>query len=780
MKMSKQLTAYGINLSPTLIRALEEKQINYHTEKSEEQLFKLANESKNNLCFIPLQFFKQELPPTCNIIAIGENSSTQDNIKSLQIAFTPDQKQAKLIVSFICILQIISEREDIPIELFTSYLTTIIGRIRELKAFIFEKEKNRDYLEKIRFHIHKSAGTGSTFGFPQITTLCKEWEIKIDDALSHDDFEKTYHDLAQIYEDYLKGYMNFSLESSMFQQKSLNPAKEDKQATTDQTLDLFVIDDDESILQTLTQEAKKQGLSIETQSSFIKGKERIIDDSFNPKIVLIDLMNNQEKLTGYDIIEAYKEKYPHYRTSLIGILSAKGEISSRAKSYDLGVDVYFQKPLDCNRIFYVLKKLLYEPKDQNQLILMIDDDQDLCSMAKEALKNSSYQLEAIHNEHELFEAIEQYNPQLILLDYYLNEVNGIELLKAIKSDAKYRRFPVVMLTRDQSPEVIREAFKAGAIDYLFKPLDAQQFPFQIKSILKKNYQMDVFFEKDIEYGFYNRQALEELFITYQLKYPSALIAVLEIACSDEIPIEQSRKLINEFGQHLFALISTRNMLAKWDNTKFVLIITDYKTQELKDILENITKQLYQELFESESSSPITINIAILLFPDDGNELSEIVEKSQDLIKKIDNKRSKIHIVTSAIAQEDLKRFEHKKVAIISHDSSLLNILNYTFILRSIEAYPISSAKEALEWAKKSYLSSPPDLIILDAQIDTDPIMLIHRLHSYFGRSVDILYLSPYSNEQNIHFGIQAGASSYYTKPFNLNLFMKKIESILNI
>ncbi len=73
-------------------------------------------------------------------------------------------------------------------------------------------------------------------------------------------------------------------------------------------------------------------------------------------------------------------------------------------------------------------------------------------------------------------------PALVLLDLKLPKVDGLEVLKLIKTDSKLRRLPVVILTSSNEDRDISEGYKQGANSYVVKPIDFHQFIDVIKLI----------------------------------------------------------------------------------------------------------------------------------------------------------------------------------------------------------------------------------------------------------------------------------------------------------
>jgi two-component system response regulator len=66
-------------------------------------------------------------------------------------------------------------------------------------------------------------------------------------------------------------------------------------------------------------------------------------------------------------------------------------------------------------------------------------------------------------------------PKVVLLDLKLPKVSGLEVLKEIKSDARTKRIPVVVVTSSREDPDIKEAYSLGANSYVVKPVDFEQF-----------------------------------------------------------------------------------------------------------------------------------------------------------------------------------------------------------------------------------------------------------------------------------------------------------------
>ena len=73
-------------------------------------------------------------------------------------------------------------------------------------------------------------------------------------------------------------------------------------------------------------------------------------------------------------------------------------------------------------------------------------------------------------------------PKVILLDLKLPKVDGLEVLRQIKGDARTRDFPVVVLTSSREAPDIAEAYRLGANSYIVKPVDFEQFVAAVRDL----------------------------------------------------------------------------------------------------------------------------------------------------------------------------------------------------------------------------------------------------------------------------------------------------------
>jgi len=124
-------------------------------------------------------------------------------------------------------------------------------------------------------------------------------------------------------------------------------------------------------------------------------------------------------------------------------------------------------------------------------ILLIEDNADHVELIVKALRDNNVlnEVHVLTNGEEAMDFLHQRGayvdkaqPGLILLDIKLPGMDGIEFLRRIKADPKFKRIPVVILTTSAGEKEIVESYNCGANSYIVKPVDFEHFIKVIKEL----------------------------------------------------------------------------------------------------------------------------------------------------------------------------------------------------------------------------------------------------------------------------------------------------------
>jgi two-component system phosphate regulon response regulator PhoB len=118
-------------------------------------------------------------------------------------------------------------------------------------------------------------------------------------------------------------------------------------------------------------------------------------------------------------------------------------------------------------------------------VLLVDDDRDIREVVGAMLDAVGLAVEGATSAEEALERVRQSSFDMVVLDWNLPGMTGIELCRLIRKDAALSTLPVLFLTAHASSSDIVEAFASGADDYVVKPFRAPELGARIFGLLRR-------------------------------------------------------------------------------------------------------------------------------------------------------------------------------------------------------------------------------------------------------------------------------------------------------
>ena len=118
-------------------------------------------------------------------------------------------------------------------------------------------------------------------------------------------------------------------------------------------------------------------------------------------------------------------------------------------------------------------------------ILVIDDEENIVELLQFNLENSDYEVDYSYDGFDGFLKAKEIKPDLILLDWMLPNISGIDVLKKIREDKDLKDTPVIMLTAKNMESDKVEGLVGGADDYITKPFSIKELLARISSVLRR-------------------------------------------------------------------------------------------------------------------------------------------------------------------------------------------------------------------------------------------------------------------------------------------------------
>ena len=174
-------------------------------------------------------------------------------------------------------------------------------------------------------------------------------------------------------------------------------------------------------------------------------------------------------------------------------------------------------------------------------ILLVDDDRAVLMLLKMLLDNSGHTVAVARNGVEALAMVKDFKPQVIMTDWIMPEMDGIEFCKALRRNPMWRNIYVFILTAQESTDRLVEAFEAGANDYMTKPVNSKVLGARLSAG-----QRVVQLQEELEY---ERQQLH----AFSVELAASNQRYQQLALTDVLTDLPNRRFANEHLERQWAL-----------------------------------------------------------------------------------------------------------------------------------------------------------------------------------------------------------------------------------
>lgn len=119
-------------------------------------------------------------------------------------------------------------------------------------------------------------------------------------------------------------------------------------------------------------------------------------------------------------------------------------------------------------------------------ILIVDDELDVTELLKYKLEQDGHLCHVVNNPLSFISVAREFNPNLILLDIMMPELNGLQLCKMVRSDPKMDTIPIIFLTARGEVEDRIKGLESGGDDYISKPFNTKELMLRVANILNRS------------------------------------------------------------------------------------------------------------------------------------------------------------------------------------------------------------------------------------------------------------------------------------------------------
>jgi len=520
-------------------------------------------------------------------------------------------------------------------ELGLDYAAQLPEKIRQIEEACADYQSRRDEetLHALHRMVHSLTGSGATFGFAELSQV------------------------ARVLEEYLKGIVNqgspandVQLTQIQRQIMVVRQATANADAIQAAPADIMVATsttakpvDSKNII--LVEDEPELARELALQLSYFGYEVRVFNqlDAFlqamkttRNALVVMDISFPEDGMGG---VNAMRDVQPGRDVPVpVLYLSALDDMTARLAAVRTGGLAYFTKPVNIGDLVDKLDELTSTIPPEPYRVLIVDDSISLAKYYATVLEQVGMTVKVLNNPMEVMGPLQEFGPDLILMDVYMPECSGMELAGVVRQLEAFVSIPIVYLSAENDLDKQMSAMSLGGDDFLTKPIKPEHLVSSITSRIQRSRLLRSFMVRDSLTGLLNhttiRDQLErEVARAKRQKTPLAY-AMIDIdqfkQVNDTYGHPVGDRVIKSLSRLLKQRLRETDVVGRYGGEEFAVIMSNTDGQAAMKVMDEIRdafSQLIHLADGKEFSATFSCGIAEAALFRDAIKLGDSADKA---------------------------------------------------------------------------------------------------------------------------------------------------------
>jgi diguanylate cyclase (GGDEF)-like protein len=289
-----------------------------------------------------------------------------------------------------------------------------------------------------------------------------------------------------------------------------------------------------------------------------------------------------------------------------------------------------------------LESLVNLVPDQPFRILIVDDSKSQALFAEKALNAAGMITEKVIDPMEVWNVLESFQPEMILMDMYMPGCNGVELARVIRQDKHYINIPIIYLSGEEDKERQLAAMSEGGEDFLTKPVDPRHLLSTIRTRGSRARELSQLIARDSLTGLFNHthilKALDEQLKVALRNDTSLCFVMVDIDHFKQVNDNHGHPIGDDVIRNLALFLSQRlrktDFIGRYGGEEFAIVLPNVSLDDAEKIMNEIRNNFSHLLHGGLAAISSTFSCGIALNQgQSSNELIELADQAMYLAKR---------------------------------------------------------------------------------------------------------------------------------------------------
>ncbi|MFZ0476557.1 MAG: response regulator [Halobacillus sp.] len=434
---------------------------------------------------------------------------------------------------------------------------------------------------------------------------------------------------------------------------------------------------------------------------------------------------------------------------------------------------------------------VFQKEEKHPTILILENNLDFLHHFRNNMESHGYNILIAATEERALNLFYDETPDLVVIDFYLENKNGLEILEEISTQATSILTPVIIISEDGSPELAKKVYETSALDFIPKPIDFEVFTTLIRNRLLHVRSLKKQITTDKLTKAYNRTYLQDLLErkkrTFHRNEETFCLAILDLDdfknVNDSYGHTVGDRVLVQLSEVLHASTRPEDSVIRYGGEEFIVVMPVISRIQAKRRLTNMLEE-FKSILHTYKNYEFSLSFTAGL-----TEMNKSVSNMEDLIVQADlalyrGKRSGKGTVTIYEPTQDIPNISNAEkqvhISVVDDDSIIREILSdrlqtMKYFDHSVE---VQAYKDGESFLKDDHEGKYKHVVLLDGVLPgMDGLEVLSQIRSYDQETVVIMVTGRQKGKDIIK-ALNIGADDYMTKPFSTDELVARIRRLI--
>jgi len=402
---------------------------------------------------------------------------------------------------------------------------------------------------------------------------------------------------------------------------------------------ILIVEDNKTLAKLISKKIES-AIDFQVDIAYSLSEAKLFMKMYTYFITLLDI--NLPDAPNGEIVDYAISKKNH-----VIVLSANIDKEFRQSMLQKNIIDYVNKG-GVNDIHYIIQTIKRLQKNQNHTVLVVDDSMVFRKQMQNMLQNLFFNVITVaHGEEALGILSTNQNITLILTDYHMPVMDGLELTYEIRKEHDKNSLGILAVSSNKDNEVNALFLKTGANDFITKPFSKEEFSCRINNTIEALENIQIVTNhanRDYLTGLYNRRYFFETMATYEEdivesgeKFAVAMIDIDHFKkINDTYGHDIGDRIIIALSEILRTSTNHRDIVARFGGEEFCMVLKNINRYSALDIFERIRSEIEKFSFSVDKDDFLKFTVSIGVTMHAGEALEETINNADMMLYKAKN------------------------------------------------------------------------------------------------------------------------------------------------